>query len=382
MSSAPLRVLHCPENVGGHPSQLAAAERAIGLASRCVTFTPHPFGYPADEVLWPTPPASWRKLTDRFRLARRALTDFDVVHFNFGQTIMPTRPLPGARRGVGVAAGIAAALEMRDAEALRRAGKVVVVTFQGDDARQGDECRRLFDITAATEVESGYYSPETDREKRRRIGLFARVAHRMYALNPDLLNVLPPGARFMPYASVDIADWKPMPFDTTASRPVIVHAPSHRAVKGTKYIVEAVERLRRDGVDVDFRLVEGKSREDARRDYEQAHLLVDQLLIGWYGGLAVECMALGKPVVAYLRESDLGFIPPDMRAALPVIRATPSTVYEVLRQQLAGGLEGLRRAGEASRRYVERFHDAVAVARLHAADYESLLRGSLRAEAV
>lgn len=356
----PLRVLHCPENVGGHPSQLAAAERAIGLASRCVTFSPHPFGYPADEVLWPTPTRGMRKLTDRMRLTWRALTQFDVVHYNFGQTIMPARPL----------------FEMRDAMALRRAGKVVVVTFQGDDARQGDACRRLFEITAANEVDADYYTPETDRDKRRRIERFARVAHRMYALNPDLLNVLPAGARFMPYASVDIADWSVASYDTAATRPVVVHAPSHRAVKGTKYIVDAIERLRRDGIDVDFRLVEGKSREDARRDYEQAHLLVDQLLIGWYGGLAVECMALGKPVIAYLRESDLHFVPDDMRAALPVIRATPGTVYDVLKAQLSGGLEALRRAGEASRRFVERFHDAVAVARLHAADYESLARGS------
>ena len=32
--------------------------------------------------------------------------------------------------------------------------------------------------------------------------------------------------------------------------------------------------------------------------YAQADLVVDQVLIGWYGALAVETMAMGKPVIA------------------------------------------------------------------------------------
>ena len=370
----PIRVLHCPENVGGHPSQLAAGERAIGLSSWCLTMVPHPFGYPADEIVWSTPPGRLRKLTDRVRIVWRALRDFDVVHFNFGQTLFPARPLPSAPRRLGVGAAVTTALEMRDAELLRRRGKVIAVTFQGDDARQGDVSRRLFDITAATEVEQGYYTNETDEEKRRRIRRFDRVAHRIYALNPDLLHVLPSHARFMPYASVNVRDWSPVPRRNSA-RPVVVHAPSHRGAKGTRHVIAAIERLRADGVDVDFRLIEGMPRDEARRHYEEAHLLIDQLLIGWYGGLAVELMALGKPVVCYIRDADLRFIPDAMRQALPIIRATPGNLYEVLKATLGQGLDALHRMGETGRRFVERWHDPIAVAGMHARDYEELVAG-------
>jgi hypothetical protein len=41
------------------------------------------------------------------------------------------------------------------------------------------------------------------------------------------------------------------------------------------------------------------------------------LFAGWYGGLAVELMALGKPVLAYIREEDLSFVDPQMRYELP-----------------------------------------------------------------
>lgn len=39
--------------------------------------------------------------------------------------------------------------------------------------------------------------------------------------------------------------------------------------------------------------------------YEKTDLAVDELLVGWYGAFAVEMMALGKPVVCYIREEEL-----------------------------------------------------------------------------
>ncbi len=58
------------------------------------------------------------------------------------------------------------------------------------------------------------------------------------------------------------------------------------------------------GVRFEFTLVEGLHREEAKRLYERADLFVDQLILGWYGGVAVELMALGKPVIAHIRPGD------------------------------------------------------------------------------
>jgi hypothetical protein len=374
-----LRVLHCPENVGGNPAHLAAAERAIGLRSHCVVFRPHPFGYQPDEVLWPRPVSLVRDRMDRLALTARALRDFDVVHYNFGQTIMAPRPLPGAKRRLGLSAAFDSAMEMADARVLRGAGKTIVVTFQGDDARQGSVVRERFGLDTA-EMGADYYTDETDAEKRRRIAMFSSVAHRIYALNPDMLHVLPPGSRFMPYASVDPRVWKAEPRTQRDGPPIVLHAPSHRGVKGTRHVVAAVERLRGEGVAIDFRLVEGMRHDEARRLYAQADILVDQLLIGWYGGLGVELMALGKPVICFLREADLHFIPEAMRAELPIIRADAASIYEVLRAQLAAR-DALARIGEASRRFVERWHDPLAIARSCAADYADLRMNARRTAA-
>ena len=55
-------------------------------------------------------------------------------------------------------------------------------------------------------------------------------------------------------------------------------------------------------------LIEGMTYEQARQVYPTADLLIDKVLAGWYGGVAVELMALAKPVVCYIREGDLRFI--------------------------------------------------------------------------
>jgi glycosyltransferase involved in cell wall biosynthesis len=153
-----------------------------------------------------------------------------------------------------------------------------------------------------------------------------------------------------------------------------VHAPTHREIKGTRFVVEAVDRLRHAGVAFDFALVENLERAEARRLYERADLLVDQLLLGWYGGLAVELMALAKPVVCFVRDGDLAFIPPAMRDQLPTVNATPSTLFEVLHRLLTMPREDLAELGRRSRAYVERWHDPLRIARDLGAEYEAIAR--------
>src|SRR5262249_9205527 len=53
---------------------------------------------------------------------------------------------------------------------------------------------------------------------------------------------------------------------------------------------------------VDLEIVEGLHHDEARRRYERADIVVDQLNAGWYGLFANEAMALGKPVVTFLHE--------------------------------------------------------------------------------
>jgi hypothetical protein len=254
---------------------------------------------------------------------------------------------------------------------LKRLGKAIFVTYQGADARQLDYCRSHFDVTHATEIPSTKATDREDQMRRERIEQFARFADGIYALNPDLLHVLPGRARFLPYAHISLAEWKPVAENRGGDQPpLVVHAPSDRSVKGTRFLLEAVERLRRERIPFEFRLVEGLSIGEAKKLYERADILVDQLLVGWYGGVAAEFMALGKPVICYIRATDLTLIPPAMQADLPILNASPSTIYEVLRSALTMGRGELRQIGARSRLYMERWHDPRTIAHALKVDYE------------
>ncbi len=363
--------------VGGNPYGLACAERALGLESRAITVQQNYLAYPMDEVLLLPTASKLQVEFGRWRLLWRALRQYDLIHFNFGQTILPMRTTAGAFSGSALAplyrlyAGLTS---LRELPLFRMSGKGLVVTYQGDDARQGDYCRAHFDICIAQEDGVDYYTPESDAAKRRQIAQFDRYADRIFYLNPDLGWVLPERARFMPYANVNLQAWQPRPTQKpTSERPVVLHAPSHQGAKGTRYILEAVQRLQAEQIPFEFRLVENLAHERVRPFYEQADLLVDQLLAGWYGGLAVEMMALGKPVICYLREGDLKFIPPAMREALPIINARPDTIYTVLKEWLTTRRQELPELGRRSRAYVEQWHDPMKIAAMLKTEYEAVM---------
>jgi glycosyltransferase involved in cell wall biosynthesis len=371
-----LKILHCPDLIGGHPYGIAKAERTIGLSSHCIALRPHPFGYPADQILSSGSEISAQLA--RWRLLGLAMGNYDVIHFNFGQSTMPQRIPEVASSKAGYPAwakclynAYASILEFKDLSLLKRMGKGIVMTYQGDDARQGDFLTSRYKISPADEA--GYYTEKSDRFKRERIKIVDRYADAIFALNPDLLHVLPARARFMPYAHLDIAGTQPVP-SSSRSVPIVVHAPSHRGVKGTRFVLDAVKRLKSEGIRLEFVLVEGVSHAEAMKLYADADILVDQLLVGWYGGLAVELMALGKPVVAYIREDDMGFIPSAMHADLPVVNATPGSIYNVLRELLTARRHELGAIGVRSRQYVETWHDPIRVASLLKATYVGLIQ--------
>jgi len=373
----PLRVLHCPTNVGNHPQGLARAERKLGLESWCVEIEGAWLEYEVDEIA--ALPGSSVVVAEvhRWRLLRRALRDYDVIHFNFGQSLLP--PISRVRGG-----GIVHVLgrryrqlvAMRDLPLLRRAGKVIAVTFQGDDARQGTgpdvtrAHRRL-----AREVKD-YYTPPADELKRRVISTFDDHADLIFFVNPDLGDVLPERAQFVPYAHVDPREWTARGARELPSAPTIVHAPTHRDVKGTRYVIHAVAQLRSEGIAVELQLVEGLPHAEARRIYERADLLVDQLLVGWYGGVAVECMALGVPVVCFIdEEAARRHAPADLVRDLPIVRAAPVDLLSVLRDLLTTRRNGYAALCHRSRAFADGWHDPARIAARMSGEYERVAGG-------
>jgi len=127
-----------------------------------------------------------------------------------------------------------------------------------------------------------------------------------------------------------------------------------RNVKGSPFIRVAVERLRSEGHDVEFMFLSDKNSRDMRFYQVQADIIVEQLRAGWWGSTGVETMALGKPVVCYLRTEWKDFFLrkfPEYQD-LPIVEASVDNIYEVLKQ-LLDDPEQRAKYGERSRKFAE-----------------------------
>jgi glycosyltransferase involved in cell wall biosynthesis len=114
-------------------------------------------------------------------------------------------------------------------------------------------------------------------------------------------------------------------------------------LKGTDAIIEAFEGL--EGAVL--KIIENQPHEEVLRAMQEADVIIDQLLSGWYGMVAVEAWALGKPVICYIR--------PDLWAKYDV-PACPPPIQDAIREFIKWP-HICEMWGKRGRAYVERVHD-------------------------
>jgi hypothetical protein len=84
-------------------------------------------------------------------------------------------------------------------------------------------------------------------------------------------------------------------------------------------------------------------------------------------------MALGKPVISYIRKSDLIYIPKKMKNDLPILNANPRTIYSVLEKILNSSRKNIFLLGKKSRSYVLKWHNPEYIAKRIKKDMMSAL---------
>ncbi len=338
-----LRVLHCPVNIAGQAWAYARAVEEWGASAKVVTFARHPFGFPEDRCLETKAVRSriirWAKLRAFFL---ESLRDYDVVHFHFAASLLPG---------------------YKDLKVFRALGKRMVMNFWGSDARLGRETARLNPYFRHIE---GYERDDALIAARlRKIAQYIPVAivpdHELYGYVSPFFHrtvVVP--------AAIPTREIVPEYPDPARRRPLVVHCPSKRNLKGSGFLEDAVRSLKKDH-QFDFVLAEGKTNQEIRKLLAASDLVVDQLLLGAYGVVAIEAMALGKPAICYIREDLVERYPP----GLPIVNAGLYDIEKAL-QRLLRQPSLRRELGMAGREYAERQHDSRVVGNMLMEIYLSL----------
>jgi hypothetical protein len=337
-----MRVLHAPSNMAGQATILSAALKELGIDSDVIVFNRHPFGY-SDEISLDLEKREWiaEKIAVLTLNFVRCIIRYDIFHLHFGRSLLPRNA---------------------DLPILKLIGKKVIMHYWGDDIRQNDVAAGYTCLNV--EELRQIYPYKNDDDIREKINKIEKYINRSIVGDYSLQNYSP--RSMVVKQAIDLDKWQYIGAKGKIGKLRIVHAPSSREVKGTKFILPVISRLKEEGYDIDFVLLENMNNTRVRQICEGADIVIDQLLLESYGIFAVECMALGKPVLCRIDEHF-----EKCYLDLPIINTNPENLYDNLRR-LIEDPDLREEIGERSRRYVENTHDSKFIARRLADLYRSL----------
>lgn len=352
-----MKVLHLPSAVGGNAWGLSLAERQLGLHSRVLNRSNDWFGYGCDFSLNLENKSKFFQSFKLFQTFLKVRNEYDVYHFNFGSSLIDY---------------MSKGIHLLDIPYYK--GKKVM-TFNGCDARQKYPTIKRVKIAACHQ--KGCYngmcnSGKLDNYRQKRIKKAAKHVDHFFALNPDLMYFLPSEkSSFLPYAIDGLNAIKPEKKNKT-KKLRIIHSPTNREAKGSKFILNALKKLEEQFKNIEVQIVENVPNSKALQIYQQADIVIDQVLIGWYGGFGVEVMKMGKPLAVFIREEDLKFIPQQMAKDLKeaIININPFNIDSVLSEYVENP-SLLKIKSEASLEFVNRWHNPIEVAKITKSVYES-----------
>jgi hypothetical protein len=371
-----IRVAYIPATVAGHPIALSKAVEQLGFEVRLWQLEQNSYGYGKNQEIFRTNDNFFKREIKRVATLMQILSWADVVHCTFGSSLAGISNFDSGKNENLVTRIKVKTINQYELLFLKLETKLyklmkkkLIIDYQGDDIRQRSFQIQNYKHSIAHVVGENYYNAKIDNAKIRRLKVYLKAGFKIRALNPDLLNYLPENAKFRPYSSVELKKYIKNKIYSNQISYVFVHAPSNRSVKGTEKIISVLSELQQEGYPVQLRLVEGVKNHEALKIYGDAFMAIDQINAGWYGGFAVECMAQGVPVISYIRESDMHFLPPNMKNQIPIINACACNLKNQILDCIRFSKLDYETLSEKSVKYVNYWHNPDRIAAEVIEDY-------------
>jgi hypothetical protein len=322
--SKKLRVLHAPTEIASQAYLLTRGLRELGHKATTLDYRKNQiqnrkldinfsiYTYPKI-ISWPL----------KLVLVCWALASFDIFHFHFGRTLIGNSEMLF--------------------RLLKKFNKKIVVHFHGSDIRDTKAI-----IQAANRGLVWEKKTPTTTEKQRLIKVCEKYADKVIVSTPDLLELINPDKVYWLPVSIEPELEKDYVDKTKRRKIVIVHAPSKKEVKGTNFIKNAVKNLN----GVELVLMGKKPRGKVIEAIQKSNIVVDQVVVGWYGLLAVEAMTLGRPVVCFIRKGLQNHYGVD----LPIISANSKNLRIVI-GKLLNNINSLNNYALEGKKFAAREHN-------------------------
>ncbi len=329
-----VRVFCGYSNTGGIAYKIAEGLRKNGIKADSVVIDDHIFSYPYHKKLyfWGNKPGFINRLIKYYYFIKHTLL-YDVFIFNTRTTML-------SRKG--------------DLKILRKLGKKTAMIYVGCDIRDKDfylnseskytVCRNCSD--SYQNMVGCIMEIKKNEAKKIQEAIDASFSHPFDAM---ILN----GKYHYLYLLLELDKYTPDYSIKPGKRIKILHAPSDDGIKGTNYVLKAINDLKDSGIEFDFELLKNKSHSETITSIKNADILIDQMVTGWYGLISIEAMALGKTTVCYLRDELYNYLPDN-----PIINLNPDNLTEGLKKLILEK-EKLPEYGKKGRAFAEKYHDYV-----------------------
>ena len=260
------------------------------------------------------------KYTLNYLFLFKCMFRYNIFHFYYGQTLLP---------------------KQIDLYFYKLTGKKVIFHYLGGDVDTYNQCENV-----------DYYGRKiNNKPKLKRLKHETKFASYQFVCAPFYAQFVK-NSIVLPLA-IDIENFPYYPLQSNLQTIRILHAPTNRQFKKSDYIESAIEKLIKEGYDIDYVCVSNITHEQLKKEYINAHIIIDQLNF-WYGTVSIEAMALGRPVIAGYESQYFKYI--DYGDQIPIINADIQNIYNVLKQTL-DNKSLLPEIGMKSRKFVENIHN-------------------------
>ncbi|MBF0302874.1 MAG: glycosyltransferase [Desulfamplus sp.] len=334
------KVLHGTYEIANQMFTITRALRKEGFIADTVSYYPNYLGYKSDHVLDINSFSSIEKANlETKKYAQKLINEYDIFHFHFSSTLT---------------------LDYSDLPMLNQLSKKRISHYWGSEVRMLSIGKRINPYVKVKQTDENMI--------KRKLEYFAKYIPHAVVGDYELFEYVKDFHNFVHVipAAIIIEDYPFVGVNDTNTLPLLVHAPTSPEIKGSKYILKAIEDLRAD-YKFDFKLIQNTSHAEAKKWYAKANLIIDELHCGTYGLLTIELMSMGKPVLTWISDYMREKYPNE----LPVVSANPDNIKEKIAYML-NNRDMFSELGRQGRKYVEKYHDVNHVAKQIISIYEAL----------
>ncbi|WP_315112787.1 glycosyltransferase [Clostridium intestinale] len=325
-----IKVIHGTIEIANQMNTLTKALNYIGVDAKNLNYYPNYLKYASNLSLDVNAIGNVDQANiETKKLASKLIPENDLFHFHFGSSLT---------------------LDQSDLPLLKELNKKVIMQYWGSDVRMYSKALKI----------SPFVKVKNNNEEsiKRSLENAARYIDHCI-VDFELGEYVKDFYKNVHYSrvAIDLKNYEVASTQNKNTKMLIVHAPTSPEIKGTEFILHAIEVLKQD-YEFDFKVVQNMSHKQATEIYKKADLIIDQLLIGSYGVLAVEAMAMGKPVICWISDFMKEKYPKD----LPIICANPKDIKSKL-EYIIKNRDMLDVIGKRGRHYAEKYHDMNKVAK-------------------